>query len=171
MKPNPNPAADQSVYHLIEEAGSTSQAFGLGRAIGQVFAYLYFSREPRNLGHLQKDLGISKGSASTIVRQLEQWHAVRKVWIKGDRKDYYVAEENFGRILKHILSGTITVKMRAHTELLERMSKELQSKAEIPDNEQQQYYQFLNQRLEKMRAFHHRAHRVWDNPLLQKLLK
>jgi len=48
-------------------------------------------------------LGISKGSASIGVRQLEQWAAVEKIWVKGDRKDYYQANDAFGRIVRNAM--------------------------------------------------------------------
>ena len=89
------------VRRFIEDAGNASQSLGVGRVLGQIYAYLYFSASPRCLADLQNVLGISKGSASICVRQLEQWGAVRKIWVKGDRKDYYEANDWFGQILKN----------------------------------------------------------------------
>jgi DNA-binding transcriptional regulator GbsR (MarR family) len=34
-------------------------------------------------------LGVSKGSISLNIRELERWGAVRKIWVPGTRKDYY----------------------------------------------------------------------------------
>ena len=99
------------VQRFIEDAGRLTQSLGFGRVIGQIYAYLYFSRTPRCLADLQNALGISKGSASMGVRQLEQWSAVSKVWVKGDRKDYYAANDWFGQILKSALVDTIGKKM------------------------------------------------------------
>ena len=79
---------DRVVDKFIEDAGNLAQSFGLGRVVGQIYAYLYFSRTSKGLHDMQQDLHISKGSASMCVRQLEQWGAVSKIWIKGDRKDY-----------------------------------------------------------------------------------
>ncbi len=170
MNQSASPTDDQTVLRFIEEAGNTTQAFGLGRAIGKVFAYLYFSQKPKNLSQLQQDLGISKGSASTIVRQLEQWHAVRKIWIKGDRKDYYLAEENIGRIVKHMLHSTVTMKIHSYAEMLEEMNEQLQMNEEYSDTCNMEYYRFTKERLDKLRAFHKRARKAWENPLAQKLL-
>ena len=46
------------------------------------------------------ELNVSKGSISTNIKELEKWGAVRQVWVKGDRKDYYEAEVDFLRIIK-----------------------------------------------------------------------
>ena len=170
MNSSSPPATDQTVHRFVQEAGNTTQALGLGRAVGQVFAYLYFSQEPKNLDQLQVELGISKGSASTIVRQLEQWQAVRKVWIKGDRKSYYAAEAHIGRIVKQILSGTVNNKMQVFTDMLTDMDEQLDQKQQDTDIDNRDYYRFAKERLDKLRAFHNRTRKAWENPLVQKLL-
>ncbi|OVE74449.1 hypothetical protein BVX94_00240 [bacterium B17] len=111
------------IHKFIEDAGNMTQSFGLGRAVGQIYAYLYFSENPRNLADMQGALGISKGSASTNVRQLEQWGAVKKVWIKGDRKDYYEASDWFGKILKNALQDTVGKKMKSYANLLQEVEQ------------------------------------------------
>jgi len=87
-------------YSLIDAAGRTTQGFGVGRIIGQVYALLYLSPEPLSLDELVAGLGVSKASVSTNVRELLKWSAVRKVWIAGSRKDYYEAEPDFFRIIQ-----------------------------------------------------------------------
>src|SRR5512137_1651739 len=118
-----NPAARR----FVEDAGNTTQSFGIGRVLGQIYAYLYFSPEPRNLAHMQQSLGISKGSASTGVRQLEQWGAVRKVWVRGDRKDYYEANDWFGRILKNAVVDLVGKRLDSYASLLEHAKSEMQA--------------------------------------------
>ena len=86
--------------NIIESAGRTTQGFGLGRIIGQLYALLFFNPKPMSLDDMAKELSVSKGSVSTNVRELEKWSAVKKVWVKGSRKDFYEAEIDFLRILK-----------------------------------------------------------------------
>ncbi len=42
-----------------------------------------------------KRLKISKGDASLNIRELERLGIVKKIWIRGDRKDFYEAELDF----------------------------------------------------------------------------
>lgn len=86
--------------NIIESAGRTTQGFGLGRIIGQLYALLFFSPRPLSLDDMAEELKVSKGSVSTNIRELEKWGAVRRVWVKGDRKDYYEAEVDFLRIIR-----------------------------------------------------------------------
>jgi len=153
------------VTRFIEDAGNTAQSFGLGRVTGQIYAYLYFSTAPRSLADMEEVLGISKGSASTCVRQLEAWGAVKKIWIKGDRKDYYQANDWFGRALKSIIADLAAKRFTDREELYGEVSSKLDGMDSDPDAE------FLRERIEHLRKFEKKVQRVWSNPILQALLK
>tara|TARA_Y100001968_G_C18821040_1_gene464632 strand:- start:128 stop:331 length:204 start_codon:yes stop_codon:yes gene_type:complete len=43
---------------------------------------------------------ISEGSASMGTRQLASWGSIRKVWIAGDRRDYYEVIENLEQLIR-----------------------------------------------------------------------
>ncbi|MBI2339298.1 MAG: hypothetical protein HYU99_02870 [Deltaproteobacteria bacterium] len=58
---------------------------------GQIFALLYLSPEPLSLDDIVADLGVSKGNVSINIRVLEDFKLVKKVWVKGTRRDYYQA--------------------------------------------------------------------------------
>src|SRR5210317_2102057 len=119
--------ANKITRRLIQDAGNLSQSLGFGRVLGQIYAFLYFSREPRNLAQMQDALGISKGSASTVVRQLEQWHAVQTVWIKGDRKDYYEANDWLGRIVNSAVIDTAARRLGQYSVMLTEMEEEIEA--------------------------------------------
>ena len=152
------------VRRFIEEAGNTTQSLGLGRVAGQLYAYLYFSNVPCNLADMQKALGISKGSASTTVRQLEQWGAVRKVWIKGDRKDFYEADTWFGKIIKNVVVDLVGKRMRSYADLLENIEKVLEVEKNGDD-------EFVHNQLKKIKDFHGRVQNIWNNPFIKEMLK
>ena len=157
------PRVPPVVRRFVQEAGNASQAFGFGRVVGQIYAFLYFTERPCNLGDLCSALGISKGSASMGVRQLEQWGAVRKIWIKGDRKDYYEALTGLGSIIRKALADVYAVKMDTASGMLEQALDEVD-----PENGDSQ---FVRDRLEHLETFRERARKAWDNPLMQRLLR
>ena len=119
------PSDDPLIRRFIEEAGNTTQTLGVGRVIGQIYAYLYFSEPPRTLDDMKETLGISKGSASMGVRQLEQWDAVQRIWVKGDRKDYYTANDYFGRIVRNIMSDLMGKRLASLAQSLDAAENEL----------------------------------------------
>ncbi|HOW96679.1 MAG TPA: hypothetical protein P5567_09045 [Kiritimatiellia bacterium] len=155
---------------FIEAAGQMTQTLGVGRALGQVFTHIYFSRQPQSLDDLTQSLGISKGSASMTVRQLEQWGALRKVWIKGERKDYYEALDHFGRIIRRALLDVIGRKMESGDHVLQDAEEEMQEAAAGSADDATDWT-FLRDRVAKIRAFRGRAQRLWDSSILKMLLK
>ncbi|MDI6773920.1 MAG: hypothetical protein QME60_00780 [Verrucomicrobiota bacterium] len=161
---------DQIVSRMIEAAGHLTRSFGIGRALGQLYACLYFSREPQSLNDLTRELGISKGSASMGARQLEQWGAVAKVWVKGDRKDYYRANDAFGRIIKNAIKDLAGKRMERSSTLMDEVEAEL-SPAPAGGGTAATDDAFTRAQIQKMRAFQKKAQGLWDGVLLRMLLK
>jgi DNA-binding transcriptional regulator GbsR (MarR family) len=120
-------AEEQTVFdQFVDLGGRSAQRLGLPRSLGMIYAALYLSPEPLGLQDLMDQLHISKGGASMGVRQLETLGAVRKVWQKGDRKDFYEAVTDFSAVARHLFtviikpriasSGSQLQDMRARTE-------------------------------------------------------
>ncbi|MFH0878904.1 MAG: hypothetical protein V2A34_04255 [Lentisphaerota bacterium] len=151
---------------FVETAGHFTQSLGAGRVLGQVYTQVYFSREPQSLDDLTRDLEISKGSASMAVRQLEQWGALRRVWIKGDRKDYYEALDSLGKIIRKALLDMIGRKMEVGDSLLDQAEATLKQVSK-PDPD----YEFLQTRIQRIRVFRDRTQRLWESSILTMLLK
>lgn len=154
------------VRRFIEDAGNATQSLGIGRVLGQIYAFLYFSPGARNLADMQAALGISKGSASMGVRQLEQWNAVRKVWVRGDRRDYYEANDWLGEIVRNILRDTVGKKLMASTSLLDGLKAAVNGDG-LPAADRD----FVEQRIQNMRRFHAKAQKVWNSAIVRMLLK
>jgi DNA-binding transcriptional regulator GbsR (MarR family) len=159
---------DRIVRRLIEAGGNTTQSLGVGRVLGQIFAYLYLSSDARSLDEITTALGISKGSASMGVRQLEQWGALEKIWVKGDRKDYYRARDTFGRIIKNAIRDLAGKRIESSAAMLAEVEDVLKKKKGVKVSEEDQ---FIRQRIEKIRAFQNKAQGMWDSVILKMLLK
>ncbi len=151
---------------FIETAGQFSQSLGFGRNLGQIYAHVYFSAEPQTLDDLTSQLGISKGSASMSVRQLEGWNALRQIWVKGDRKDYYEATETFGKIIRKALLDLVGQKMEA----ADRLLNEAESQLKAHGNGSREAA-LLRQRVAKLRAFRQKTQGLWESSIIRLLLK
>ena len=147
-----------------------TQSLGLGRVVGQIYAYLYFSQYPRNLADMQAALGISKGSASTGVRQLEQWGGVRKVWVKGDRKDYYEAETNFNNLIRNGLLEILRKKLVTAGGQLALAESSLRDALAEANGDGNDELQAVADRLQSAKQFHSRINGLLSNPLIDSLL-
>jgi DNA-binding transcriptional regulator GbsR (MarR family) len=165
-----SPIQNPLTLRFIEEAGNATQALGVGRVLGQIYAYLYFSAEPRTLDDMKEALGISKGSASMGVRQLEQWGAAQRVWVRGDRKDYYTANDYFGRILRSALADALGKRIESLSRLLDEAEQTLNGKSRPKVNGNGEDA-FVRQRVQRLRAFQKKANDLWNNPIVRMLLK
>jgi DNA-binding transcriptional regulator GbsR (MarR family) len=155
---------------FIESAGHFTQSLGAGRVLGQIYAHIYFSKDPQSLDDLTRLLEISKGSASMAVRQLEQWGALRRVWVKGDRKDYYMATDEFGRIIRKAMLEMIGRKMETSDGLLEDAQVLLQERTRNGKKSDEDWA-FIDQRVKKLQTFRDRAQGLWDSSIVKMLLK
>lgn len=152
-------------WEMIEAGGRTAQSFGLNRLFGQIYMLLYLAHEPQSLDALAEQLGVSKASISISCRQLEAWGAVRRVWKKGDRKDYYEAETNFGRIINNGLLASINKKLDSAQVQIER-SLELLEQSGAPEEKKH----FLRKRLKEAEEYRVKGAKLLNNPIVKKFL-
>jgi len=84
---------------IIDKVGNISSKFGLNQFVAQLYVVLYLSKEPLSLDELTERLRVSKGNVSVNIRELQRWGAVRKIWVKGSRKDFYEAEPDIKKVI------------------------------------------------------------------------
>jgi DNA-binding transcriptional regulator GbsR (MarR family) len=152
---------------MVEIGGRLAQILGLPRSTGQVFGLLFFSSEPLSLGEMCKMLGISKASTSTATRQLATWGAIQKVWIPGQRKDYYKSIEDLSEIFKGSYRNLIKPRMSSSKNRLELLEESLSNdlKMNYIKKEEQQ---FMALRLGKIKKLHTAI--TNSLPILEKLV-
>ena len=100
------------------------------------------------------------------VRQLEQWGALRKVWVRGDRKDYYEATEEFGKIMRRALLDMVGREME-HADALVETAKEAVEKGRKNNVKRDEEGDFVIRRIHRIMAFRDRARWVWDNWIMK----
>jgi DNA-binding transcriptional regulator GbsR (MarR family) len=92
----------QGVSEFIDGLGQLVDFWGFNKTIGWIFGMLYLREEPVSLEEIADELVISKGNVSINIREAERLGMVKKVWVKGDRKDYYEAEPNLWRVVRQV---------------------------------------------------------------------
>ncbi len=70
--------------------------------MAQVHALLLASDRPLSTDEVMEQLEISRGNANMNLRGLIDWGIVKKELIKGDRKEYFVAEKDVWYLFKQI---------------------------------------------------------------------
>lgn len=81
---------------FIEKFGLLFEQEGMPRIAGRIIAFLMLEGGPCALDDLSERLQISKTSASTNTRLLEQLGILEHISKAGDRRDYYELADDYG---------------------------------------------------------------------------
>lgn len=110
---------------FVESVGNFGASMGISKVVAQLYALLYISPEPLSLDDMADLLKISKGSVCMNIRYLEQWEAVKKIWVKGSRKDYYEANSDIPKIVAKRLKEGLNRRLGGFMKQLETLDAEL----------------------------------------------
>ena len=161
-----NKNLDKAYHNFIEGIGHLSSTLGFSKVMGQLYALLYLSEKPLSLDDMVKRLAISKGSASINIRELEEKGAVKKIWMKGSRRNFYEAETNLTKIVRDRITLSARWRMDEIINIIQKSEELLQNaKENSNDNEDKRKIKFYNQRLKEMKRLYKRA-----NSLVRKFL-
>ncbi len=86
----------------IQTWGTFATNWGINRTMAQVHALLIASEKPLSTDEVMQQLEISRGNANMNIRALMDWGIVKKEFVKGDRKEYFVAEKDVWFLFKQI---------------------------------------------------------------------
>lgn len=87
---------------FIASWGRMGSAWGISRTMAEVHALLYVTGEPMCTDDIMERLAISRGNVSMSVRALLDWGVIQRVHKRGDRKDYFHAEQDVWTMLRAI---------------------------------------------------------------------
>lgn len=94
-----DPREFRLAQEVIASFAEQNSSFGLNTLMGRILGLLFISEEPQSLDDMADKLDMSKGPISQVSRRLKDNGLIEKVWIPGDRKDYYKPVKNlFGRL-------------------------------------------------------------------------
>ncbi|GAH46019.1 unnamed protein product, partial [marine sediment metagenome] len=121
--------------------------------IGQLYAILFLSNQPLCLDDMAETLEISKGNASVNIRELEKLGVVRKVWVKGSRRDFYEAELDLEKLIKN---GIVAAAKRRMDMILETIdaTENLVRKVKGMNGEERKTAELYLKRLQSVKEIH-----------------
>jgi DNA-binding transcriptional regulator GbsR (MarR family) len=91
-----------AIRDYVNETGLLLENAGLPRIAGQVLGWLQVCEpETQSLSDIVTVLGVSRASASTSTRLLEQVGFVERTIVHGDRRDYYrISRDGWHRFMQ-----------------------------------------------------------------------
>ena len=79
--------------------------WGVNRSVSQIHALLYLSERPHDGRRNRDQLGIARSNVSTSLKELMGWDLIRRVPIRGDRRDHFEAESDIWEVFLRIAAG------------------------------------------------------------------
>jgi DNA-binding transcriptional regulator GbsR (MarR family) len=89
---------------VSDVVGKLIEFWGFKRNMGRIWSVLYLSPDPLSAEDLRQSLKLSSGAVSMTVNDLLRWGVVRKVWVQGERKDFYTAEVQLWRMISRVFN-------------------------------------------------------------------
>jgi DNA-binding transcriptional regulator GbsR (MarR family) len=83
--------------------GQMAANWGIPRTMAEVHALLFIAGQPMNTDELMEALRISRGSASMTLKALQEWGIVSRTHVRGDRREYFQAEQDVWKLFRTIL--------------------------------------------------------------------
>ena len=150
-----NPELEKIRDEFTEIAGQLGVRLGLSRTVGQLYALLFLSDEPLCLDYMVERLKVSKGSVSTNIRELEKWGGVRKVWVKGSRKDFYEANPDTLKIVINRFKSGIQERvneMSGGIDKFEKALSKIENSLSVEEKKKAQFYKEKFRKVKKMQT-------------------
>jgi DNA-binding transcriptional regulator GbsR (MarR family) len=89
---------------IVSDAiGRLMELWGFKRNMGRVWTVLYLAGRPLSAKQLRERLQLSSGAVSMTLNELARWGVVRKLWVQGDRRDFFEAEANVWKMISRVI--------------------------------------------------------------------
>ncbi|MBS0197521.1 MAG: ArsR family transcriptional regulator [Planctomycetes bacterium] len=108
MKPTPDSDGPEAALRVSQDQfiavwGQMAGAWGISRTMAEVHALLFITGEPLCTDDIMERLDISRGNASMSLRALLDWGIVQRAHKRGDRKEYFEAEQDVWTMFRAIV--------------------------------------------------------------------
>jgi HTH-type transcriptional regulator, glycine betaine synthesis regulator len=121
----------QSELLVADLIGRLIEFWGFKRNMGRVWAVLYLSPQPLSATDLKHALQLSTGAVSMTLAELGRWGVVKKLWVPGERRDFFVAELQLWKMISRVMAeregGEISHAIEACEQALRALAPHLQS--------------------------------------------
>ena len=94
-------ALERFVLHWGEMGGQ----WGVNRSVSQIHALLYLSERPLTADEIADTLALARSNVSNSIKELLSWNLIRRVPIRGDRRDHFEAETDVWEMFLRIAAG------------------------------------------------------------------
>jgi HTH-type transcriptional regulator, glycine betaine synthesis regulator len=117
---------DPAVLQVADAVGALIENWGFKRNMGRMWTVLYLEDHPLSAAELGDRLGLSTGSVSMLLTEMQQWGVVKKTWVVGERREYFEPETSIWRLVSRVLRDRELNWIRTAHDEFERAEKQLE---------------------------------------------
>jgi DNA-binding transcriptional regulator GbsR (MarR family) len=116
-----------AVERFVLKWGGMGSAWGVNRSVSQIHALLYLAGRPLTAEDIADSLDIARSNVSNSLKELMGWGLIRRVQIRGDRRDHFEAEDDIWELVTRIAIGRKAREIDPVVETLRACLSEAQS--------------------------------------------
>lgn len=135
---------------VSDVVGRLIEFWGFKRNMGRIWAVLYLSPEPLSAEDLRLALKLSSGAVSMTLNELSRWGVVRKVWVQGERRDFYAAEVHLWRMISRVFSEREKTEILTAIESFEGALASLATRRASMDPKERARAELQHQRIQQL---------------------
>ena len=120
---------EQWLIQVTNTIGTLMKFWGFKHNMGRVWALLYLEPTPMSAADIAEKLSLSSGAVSMTMAELVTWGVVKKSWVPGDRRDFYVAEIGIWKMVSRVFRRRELQHIRSAIEVFENAIQQLESRS------------------------------------------
>jgi len=95
----------EAIEAFVLQWGDLGGKWGVNRSISQIHALLYLADKPMTADEVAETLDLARSNVSNSIKELLSWNLIRRVPVRGDRRDHFEAETDVWEIASRIAAG------------------------------------------------------------------
>lgn len=118
-------SVDDSVLRIADAVGGLMESWGFKRNMGRLWTVLYLDNRPLPAAEIAERLSLSAGAVSMLLTELQEWGAIKKTWVPGERKEYFEAETSIWKMVSRVMRERELQWIRTALEAFEEGGKQI----------------------------------------------
>lgn len=131
----PRSAVDDAALRAADAVGALMESWGFKRNMGRLWGILYLESRPLSAAEIGERLSLSAGAVSMLINEMQEWGAIKKALVLGERREYFEAETSIWKMVSRVFRERELQWIHAAAEAFEAASKSLAVAPVVPDDD------------------------------------
>jgi DNA-binding transcriptional regulator GbsR (MarR family) len=119
---------DTAIMRVADAVGALMESWGFKRNMGRLWVVLYLEDRPLSAAEIGERLSLSSGAVSMLVNEMEEWGALKKAWVPGERREYFEPETSIWKMVSRVFRERELNWIKTASEAFESAGDELGGK-------------------------------------------